>query len=136
MSEDRITIKPLGTDNYATWATKMKALLVIKGCASAIAPPVEGQAVNAGHETKAHALLSLNVTDHHLHIFDTEKTAREVWVHFQQLYAASSTATRLELQARVTAFKKANSESMESYLARATKLWQTLQASKSKHHGV
>ena len=66
MVDEKITIEKLDTNNYATWAIQMEAVLVTKGLETAIA----AGNVEAAVSRKAKALILLSVQSHHLAVLN------------------------------------------------------------------
>mgnify|MGYP006199600031 CR=1 FL=1 len=64
---EKLGMKKLDTDNYATWAVKMRFLLVTKDMWSAVTVGTDGDGhVNVVTDAKALALIGLCVEDYHL----------------------------------------------------------------------
>ena len=66
MVDKNITIEKLDTNNYATWAIQMEAVLVTMGLETALADGV----VDAAVSRKAKALILLSVQSHHLAVLN------------------------------------------------------------------
>ena len=71
MVDKNITIEKLDTNNYATWAIQMEAVLVTMGLETALADGV----VDAAVSRKAKALILLSVQSHHLAVLNELGTA-------------------------------------------------------------
>jgi transposase InsO family protein len=113
---EKIAVEKLDVDNYATWSTRMKFLLVSKG----LWTPVTGVApVDTASDQKALALIGLCVRDHHLTTLASSNTSKEAWEALESIYKAKSTARRLQLRRELNTLKKEATEPLTKYVARA-----------------
>jgi hypothetical protein len=133
----------LGDKNYKVWAARFKSLLTIKGYASAISSPAAASKPSADAkseatktaatvdpeiDSKALALLTLNVKDSNLvHIIDC-KTTQEAWDKLKKVQNTLMKARRQELSDQLSALIKKPNEQISSYLARVKDLYMDLQA--------
>ena len=113
---DRFAIERLDVDNYATWSTRMRLLLVSKGLWTA----VKGQlSVDSNTDEQALAFIGLCVRDHHLPTIARCETAKQAWEALEAVYQARSTARRLQLKRELNSLKKRPDEELTKYVARA-----------------
>ena len=86
-------VERLDVDNYATWKSRMRFLLISKGLWAAVS------GTDAGPETdlKALAQIGLYVKEHHLPLLERCKTAKEAWDKLESVYQAKSNARKLQL---------------------------------------
>jgi hypothetical protein len=124
MVDEKITIEKLDTNNYATWAIQMEAVLVTKGLEAAVADDV----VDAAVSRKAKALILLSVQSHHLAVLNELGTARQVWEYLRSQYRQQSTARRRQLKQQLNKLQKDATESMSRFISRAKALQQDLAA--------
>jgi hypothetical protein len=124
MVEERITIEKLDTNNYATWAIQMQAVLVTKGLDTAL----EADNVDVAVSKKAKALILLSVQSHLLAALSELGTAKEVWQYLETQYKQQSTARRRQLKQQLNRLQKDASEPMSKFISRAKSLQQDLAA--------
>ena len=79
---EKPVVERLDVDNYATWRTRMKFLLISKGLWHAIT----GDDANVDNDQKALALIGLYVKEHHLPLMERCTTAKEAWLLEMQTY--------------------------------------------------
>jgi hypothetical protein len=133
---------PLGTTIYATWAIRMKALLVIKDCWDAVdGSNAEAQAASSAKSMKAKALMLAGVEDIHLAALEELDSARKVWKHLEGVFAASSGPRIFDLRQQLLTIKKQPAEHVVSYMARASSICAQLASAGSKpstdeHYGA
>ena len=94
MVDEKITIEKLDTNNFATWAIQMQAVLATKGLETAL---VDDNA-DASVSRKAKALIMLSVQNHHLAALNELATAKLVWQHLEAQYRQQSIARRRHLK--------------------------------------
>jgi gag-polypeptide of LTR copia-type len=123
---EKFGFKKLDVDNYATWSTKMRFLLITKGYWKAV------QASGEPEDAKALAMIGLCVEDHHLTSIEKCQTAKEAWEALEAVYRAKSTARMLQLKRELNALKKEASEPVTKYIARAKSIRDQLQG--AGHH--
>ena len=130
MSElDKYGVKKLDVDNYATWAVKMRFLLVTKGLWDAVRARGDGEGVvDAADDAKALALIGLCVEDHHLPTVEDCETARQAWQALESVYRARSMALVLKLKRELSQLSKRPGEGITKYIARARSVRDQLQA--------
>ena len=121
----RLPIELLDVDNYATWETRMKFLLITKGLWTAVASDGE---VDADTDQKALAFIGLCVKEHHLTTLKRCETAREAWQQLEAVYKAKSNARRLHLKKELTQLKMGPGEPLTKFAARAVDIQDQLRA--------
>ena len=112
----------LGTDNYATWSTRMQALLWSKELGEALE-----DAAHAG-STKAKGLLIMCVEDQHLPTIMAADSAAYAWEALANLYRQHSTARLLQLKRELATLKKRADEDVAEYVARARNVANQIEA--------
>ncbi|KAI3427280.1 hypothetical protein D9Q98_007212 [Chlorella vulgaris] len=121
---DKPIVERLDVDNYATWKTRMKYLLVSKGLWAAI----EIDDVSREIDQKALAQIGLHVKEHHLSTLERYDTAKGAWTHLQQVYQAKSNARKLQLRQELTLLKMMPNEPLTKFFSRAQDLQTQLRA--------
>ena len=116
---DTYTLDKLDVDNYATWSSRIRWLLVSKGLWDAVEQGPEPDRVA---DQKALACIGLAVKDHHLPTLATCNSARAAWTALETTYKAKSVAQRLQLKRQLNTFKKGPGEPVVLYIARAKAL--------------
>jgi hypothetical protein len=127
---EKFGIELLDVDNYASWSVRMEALLVNKELGHAILAPPHNpavgpqpeNAVTAADSTKALAIMLLCVKDHHLQALKGCGNAYAAWQFLASTYRGASEARVLQLRRQLTTLKKAPTESLTLYFARAETL--------------
>jgi hypothetical protein len=128
---EKFGIEPLDVDNYASWSVRVEAALVNKGLGHAIqAPPTAAtapgplpeDAVSAADSAKALAVMLLCVKDHHLQALKACGNAFNAWQYLATTYRGASEARVLQLRRQLTTLKKATTEPLTLYFARAETL--------------
>jgi len=133
---------PLGTTNYATWAIRMKALLVMKDCWDAVeGTDTAAQTAGSPKSMKAKALMLAGVEDIHLAALEEQESARKVWKFLEGVFAASSGPRIFDLRQQLLTIKKQPAEHVVSYMSRASSICAQLAAAGSKpttdeHYGA
>ena len=120
-----LSIERLDVDNYATWETRMKFLLITKGLWTAIEPKNE---VDPDMDQKALALIGLCVKEHHLTTLKRCRTALEAWQQLEAVYRAKSNARKLQLKKELTQLKMQPGEPLTKFTARAVDIQDQLRA--------
>ncbi|KAI3430967.1 hypothetical protein D9Q98_009372 [Chlorella vulgaris] len=121
---DKPIVERLDVDNYATWKTRMKYLLVSMGLWAAI----EIDDVSREIDQKALAQIGLHVKEHHLSTLERYDTAKGAWTHLQQVYQAKSNARKLQLRQELTLLKMMPNEPLTKFFSRAQDLQTQLRA--------
>jgi transposase InsO family protein len=116
MDLEKVIVEKLGTDNYHTWAQRMKFALILKGWWKA----VEGQDESETNSAKALAAIGLAVEKHHLPIISKCQDAKEAWESLKATYEAKSNARKLQLKRELNHLRKEPSEPLTTYFSRAT----------------
>ena len=111
---DKVTMEKLGDDNYATWAVRMKGLLITKQLWTAV-----GNAADPKSE-EAKALIILYVRDQHLQAVDGSPSAKAAWDALKAAYAAQNNAQRLSLKQELTNLRLDVGEGVSQYVSRAS----------------
>lgn len=117
-------VELLDVDNYASWRTKMRLLLVLKG----LWPAVTGDSTDEEKDGKAFALLGLHVKDHHLPVLERCNTAKAAWDQLEAVYQAKSNARKRQLRKELSQLKMGAAEPLAKYVARAKEIQNQLQA--------
>lgn len=117
-------VESLDVDNYATWRTKMRFLLISKGLWIAIA----GDSIDADKDAKALALIGLHVKDHHLPVLERCDTAKLAWETLETTFQAKSNARKRQLRKELSQLKMGASEPLSMYVARAKEIQNQLRA--------
>ena len=147
-----VRIEKLNDANYSVWKRQMYALLVERDVSQAVEPQqselvaataATGQGSNvpvadsaATVETantatllaqkKAHALITLNVSVHLLHLVDPKKDARQVWLDLERHFNGANLARQLQLKRQFTDLRLGKSEKLSTYFSRAQELRESL----------
>lgn len=114
----------MDVDNYATWQSKMKFLLITKGLWTA----VTGDSVSEEADGKALAQIGLHVKDHHLPVLERCKSAKDAWNQLEAVYQAKSNARKRQLRKELSQLKMGPTEPLAKYVARAKEIQNQLQA--------
>ena len=122
---DKVIVPKLGIDNYATWAPKMRFLLVTKGLWAAVETAGTGE-----DSQKAFAQIGLHVEDYHLSTVTKCTSAKEAWEALQSVYESTSLAQVLMLKKELSTLAMRPKEPVTKYIARATSLQEQLTTAK------
>ncbi|KAL4440104.1 hypothetical protein ABPG75_003105 [Micractinium tetrahymenae] len=117
-------VELLDVDNYATWRSKMKFLLITKGRWTAIAADTVDETLDGN----AFALIGLHVKDHHLPVLERCHTAKEAWQQLEAVYQAKSNARKRQLRKELSQLKMGPAEPLAKYVARAKDIQNQLRA--------
>lgn len=117
-------IEKLNVDNYATWRTKMKFLLITRGLWGA----VSGESATPDTDSVALALIGLYVMDHHLPVLERCATAKEAWDQLEATFQAKSNARKRQLRKELSLLRMGPMEPLTMYVARAKELQNQLRA--------
>lgn len=123
-SEVKTTVEPLDVDNYATWKSRMKFLLIAKGLWAA----VSSESVDSDKDQRALAQIGLHVKEHHLAALERCTTAKEAWNSLEATYQAKSNARKRQLRKELTQLKMGPTEPLSKYVARAKEIQNQLRA--------
>lgn len=118
-------VERLDVDNYATWETRMRFLLISKGLWSAVQ---DNERVNPETDQKALALIGLYVKEHHLPLLKRCSTAREAWQQLAAVYQAKSNARKLQLKKELAQLKMSPEEPLTKFAARGNDIQDQLRA--------
>ena len=111
-------IEPLSSENYATWAVRVKALLTIKDLADTLTE----DPVDLKRSAKALSFILTYCTDQHLSQLNTYTTAKEAWEYLQSTYKSTTGARRLQLRRELSLVKLQAGESITQYVSRVRAL--------------
>ena len=117
-------VELLDVDNYATWRSKMKFLLITKGLWTA----VTGDSVDEEKDAKALAQIGLHVKDHHLPVLEGCGTAKMAWEKLEAVYQAKSNARKRQLRKELAQLRMTPAEPLAKYVARAKEIQNQLRA--------
>ncbi|GAB4818709.1 hypothetical protein N2152v2_005755 [Parachlorella kessleri] len=117
-------VELLDVDNYATWRSKMKILLITKGLWSAVV----GDRVDEEKDAKALAQIGLHVKDHHLPVLERCTSAKAAWEQLETLYQGKSNARKRQLRKEVSQLRMGAAEPLAKYVARAKEIQNQLRA--------
>lgn len=123
-AEDKPVVERLDVDNYATWRSRMKFLLIVKGLWGA----VTGDSVDPEKDQKALAQIGLHVKEHHLSTLERCNSAKQAWDHLEAVYQAKSNARKRQLRKELTQLKMGATEPLAKYVARAKEIQNQLRA--------
>lgn len=123
-TEIKPAVELLDVDNYATWRSKMKFLLITKGLWTAVG----GASTDAEKDAKALALIGLLVKDHHLPVLERCATAKEAWEQLEATYQAKSNARKRQLRKELSQLRMGATEPLTKYVARAKEIQNQLRA--------
>ncbi|GAB4817535.1 hypothetical protein N2152v2_004581 [Parachlorella kessleri] len=118
------TVELLDVDNYATWRSKMKFLLITKGLWAAVV----GESIDRDKDAKALALIGLHVKDLHLPVLERCSTAKGAWEQLEAVYQAKSNARKRQLRKELSQLRMGAAEPLAKYVARAKEIQNQLRA--------
>ncbi|GAB4815377.1 hypothetical protein N2152v2_002423 [Parachlorella kessleri] len=118
------TVELLDVDNYATWRSKMKFLLITKGLWAAVV----GDCIDRDKDAKALALIGLHVRDLHLPVLERCSTAKGAWEQLEAVYQAKSNARKRQLRKELSQLRMGAAEPLAKYVARAKEIQNQLRA--------
>jgi hypothetical protein len=128
MADDaKISVPKLGEDNYATWSTRMRFLLISKGYWEAVQHPANADHPHA-NDAKALALIGLAVEDQFLPTVGACATARAAWEALAAIYRSRSNACILILKRQLNSLSMQDTEPVTRYVSRAQALRDQLAA--------
>ena len=117
---EHVRIERLDVDNYATWSTRIRLLLVSRGLWTAVKGQLSaGSEADSKADEQALALIGLSVNDHHLTTIASCETAKQAWDALEAVYQAKSVARRLQLKRTLNSLRKEPNEELSKYVARA-----------------
>ena len=117
-------VEPLDVNNYATWRSKMKFLLITNSLWTA----VTGATIDEDKDAKALAQIGLHVKDHHLPMLERCTNAKNAWEQLEAVYQAKSNARKRQLRKELTQLKMETFEPLSKYAARAKDIQNQLRA--------
>ena len=124
MADEKLYVERLDVDNYATWRSKIKFLLITKGLWTAVA----GDSIDTDKDAKALALIGLHVKDHHLPELENCSSAKAAWERLEAIYQAKSNARKRQLRKELSQLKMGATEPLSKYVARAKDIQNQLRA--------
>ena len=123
-SENKPLVELLDVDNYATWRSRMKFVLITKGLWGA----VTGDSIDSEKDLKALAQIGLYVKEHHLSLLERCDTAKKAWEQLEAIYQAKSNARKRQLRKELTQLKMGPAEPLTKYVARAKEIQNQLRS--------
>ena len=124
---DKVSIPKLSDDNYATWSTRMRFLLISKGLWTAVSPPATTTTAHPD-DHKALALIGLAVEDQYLPTVGECTTAQAAWDALAAIYRSRSNARVLTLKRQLASMSLQAAEPLTKYISRAQALRDQLAA--------
>ena len=124
-SDSGVTIEPLDENNYATWAARVRFLLIKKELWGETTSEV---LLNQVKNDKALAEIGLHVKEHHLALVTSCTRAYEAWQKLEAIYKSKGQARKIQLRRELNTLKKDVSEPISKYVARAQSLKSDLAA--------
>lgn len=119
---DKVSIAKLSDDNYASWSTRMRFLLISKGFWSAV------EQTGDANDAKALALIGLSVEDQYLPTVNKCTVAKEAWDALESIYKSRSNARVLILKRQLNSITLQDHEPITKYISRAQALRDQLAA--------
>ena len=116
--KSKVTIVLLDVNNYAQWSFSMKNLLTVEGVWKFVSMETVPDTDKAD-DAKALSLICLHVEPHHYATLQHLQTAKEAWDTLAAIFKAKSNAMQLLLKRQLNDLKKAPTEAMTQYVARA-----------------
>lgn len=116
--EVKLVVERLDVDNYATWRSKMKWLLISKGFWTV----VTGSNVDVEKDAKALTQIGLHVKDHHLPLLESCDTAKSAWDQLEAIFQAKSNTRKRQLRKELSQLKMGATEPLTKYVARAKEI--------------
>ena len=124
---EKVSIPKLNEDNYATWSTRMRFLLISKGLWEAVQPPASATGPHP-QDSKALGLIGLAVEDQFLPTVGASTTAKAAWDALTSIYVSRGNACILVLKRQLNSLRMQDSEPVTKYVARAQALRDQLAA--------
>ena len=123
-TESRIQIDKLDNQNWGIWRRKFEALLLSKRLGGVI----DGTDEDKDNSSQVLGLIQLHLSDAYLSMADDVATAKALWDKLEATFTAQNNARRLLLRQEVNSLKKAPTESISEFIARAKELATNLEA--------
>ncbi len=123
-TESRIQIEKLDNQNWGIWRRKFKALLLSKRLDGVI----DGTDEDKDNSSQVLGLIQLHLSDAYLSMADDVATAKALWDKLEATFTAQNNARRLLLRQELNSLKKAPTESIAEFVARAKELATNLEA--------
>ncbi|KAL0054973.1 hypothetical protein WJX82_005334 [Trebouxia sp. C0006] len=123
-TESRIQIDKLDNQTWGIWSRKFKALLLSKRLGGVI----DGTDEDKDNSSQVLGLIQLHLSDAYLSMADDVATAKALWDKLEATFTAQNNARRLMLRQELNSLKKAPTESIAEFVARAKELATNLEA--------
>ncbi len=123
-TESRVLIDKLDNQNWGIWRRKLKALFLSKRLAGVI----DGTDEDKDNSSQVLGLIQLHLSDAYLSMADDVATGKALWDKLEATFTAQNNARRLLLRQELNSLRKAPTESISEYVARAKELATTLEA--------
>jgi CRISPR/Cas system-associated protein endoribonuclease Cas2 len=111
---EKVSIPPLGGDNWSIWKAKFQALLEYKDLMVAVEQPnsVEGQKASR----QAKTLMILHTEDAYVKLIVGKSTAAKAWEKLKQNFEKKSNARVVQLTGKLTNMKLGEKQTIAEYL--------------------
>ncbi len=129
-TESRVLIDKLDNQSWGIWRRKLKALFLSKRLAGVI----DGTDEDKDNSSQVLGIIQLHLSDAYLSMADDVATGKALWDKLEATFTAQNNARRLLLGQELNSFRKAPTESISEYVARAKKLATNLEAVGHKPH--
>ncbi len=116
--ESRVLIDKLDNQNWGIWRRKLKALFLSKRLAGVI----DGTDEDKDNSSQVLGLIQLHLSDAYLSMADDVATGKALWDKLEATFTAQNNARRLLLRQELNSLRKAPTESISEYIARAKEL--------------
>ncbi len=123
-TESRVLIGKLDNQNWGIWRRKLKALFLSKRLAGVI----DGTDEDKDNSSQVLGLIQLHLSDAYLSMADDVATGKALWDKLEATFTAQNNARRLLLRHELNSLRKAPTESISEYIARAKELATNLEA--------
>ena len=121
MSSYKLSIEPLGYNNYPMWQQRMKDVLRKEGLLTAVEPKPEGSraaALTEAEQDKALGLLRLHLDDSKLSEVQELDTALKVWTCLASTHQKGARAQRYQFRSEWAGLKQVSDERIAAYVQR------------------
>ena len=123
-TESRVLIDKLDNHNWGIWRRKFRALLLSKRLGGVI----DGTDEDKDNSSQVLGLIQLHLSDAYHSMADDVATAKALWDKLEATFTAQNNARRLLLRQELNSLKKAPTESIAEFAARAKELATNLEA--------
>ncbi len=117
-TESRVLIDKLDNQNWGIWRRKLKALFLSKRLGGVI----DGTDEDKDNSSQVLGLIQLHLSDAYLSMADDVATGKALWDKLEATFTAQNNARRLLLRQELNSLRKAPTESISEYIARAKEL--------------